>query len=75
MRDIIDQGLSGWVAEGGTTAPADGVYHGSEDIALVHNRYPTLWARLNREVIGYIKYDCENLGEVIYITTAGAACT
>ena len=49
-KRLIPSGLSGWMADFGEALPMDAVLHqgGAEH---VHNQYPVLWARLNREAI------------------------
>lgn len=67
QTNMIDLGLSGWMADFGEYLPVDAVLHSGEDPALVHNRWPVLWARLNREAV-------EERGvsdEVFFFTRAG----
>jgi alpha-glucosidase len=48
---MLDAGMSGWMADFGEYLPADAVLHSGEDASLAHNRWPVLWASLNREAI------------------------
>ena len=46
---VIASGASGWMADFGEGLPYDAMlYEG--DARIVHNQYPVLWAKLNREV-------------------------
>ena len=49
-RNMLDLGISGWMADFGEYLPVDCVLH-EGDPALLHNRWPVLWAKLNREAI------------------------
>ncbi len=49
-QNMLDLGISGWMADFGEYLPVDCVLHDG-DPARLHNRWPVLWARLNREAI------------------------
>ncbi len=49
-KNMLDLGVSGWMADFGEYLPVDCVLH-EGDPALLHNEWPVLWARLNREAI------------------------
>lgn len=49
-KNMLALGLSGWMADFGEYLPVDCVLHEGEP-ALLHNRWPVLWAKLNREAI------------------------
>ena len=49
-RNMLDLGMSGWMADFGEYLPADCVLHDG-DPAKLHNAWPVMWARLNREAI------------------------
>ena len=49
-RNMLDLGISGWMADFGEYLPVDCVLH-EGDPARLHNRWPVLWAKLNREAI------------------------
>ena len=49
-RNMLELGISGWMADFGEYLPVDCVLH-EGDPAQLHNRWPVLWARLNREAI------------------------
>ena len=49
-REMLDAGLSGWMADFGEYLPTDLVLaHG--DPALLHNAWPTIWAEVNADAI------------------------
>ena len=49
-KNMLDLGVSGWMADFGEYLPVDCVLHDG-DPALLHNAWPVLWARINREAI------------------------
>ncbi|KAJ1283253.1 hypothetical protein BS78_03G114400 [Paspalum vaginatum] len=49
LRGMVDDGVSGWMADFGEGLPLDARLHSGEDPVAAHNRYPELWARVNRE--------------------------
>ena len=49
-RNMLDLGMSGWMADFGEYLPVDCVLHEGDPHEL-HNRWPVLWARINREAI------------------------
>ena len=49
-KNMLDLGVSGWMADFGEYLPVDCVLHDGDPAAL-HNRWPVLWAKLNREAI------------------------
>jgi len=49
-RNMLDLGVSGWMADFGEYLPVDCVLHDG-DPKLLHNEWPVLWAKLNREAI------------------------
>ena len=49
-RNMLDLGISGWMADFGEYLPVDCVLHDG-DPALLHNAWPVLWAKINREAI------------------------
>lgn len=52
IRDnLIGTGASGWMADFGEALPCDALLHSGESAEVYHNRYPEVWAKLNREVI------------------------
>ncbi|MBR5409599.1 MAG: alpha-glucosidase [Clostridia bacterium] len=69
--NMIDFGLSGWMADFGEYLPTDCVLHSGENAELVHNTWPALWAKLNREVVE----ESGKLGEIMFFTRAGFSQT
>ncbi|KAH7440311.1 hypothetical protein KP509_04G100900 [Ceratopteris richardii] len=51
MRAFIQTGIKGWMADFGESLPFDGKLSSGEDPKVLHNKYPEMWAKLNREVI------------------------
>ena len=49
-RNMLDLGVSGWMADFGEYLPVDCVLH-QGDPAELHNQWPVLWAKINREAI------------------------
>ncbi len=49
-QNMLDLGISGWMADFGEYLPVDCVLH-EGDPSLLHNRWPVLWAQINREAI------------------------
>ncbi|HUX22624.1 MAG TPA: alpha-glucosidase [Spirochaetia bacterium] len=66
-RNMVDIGLSGWMADYGEYLPTDAVLHSGESAELVHNRYPALWARVNREAVD----ESGKSGEVLFFMRSG----
>ncbi|MHA1521348.1 MAG: alpha-glucosidase [Promethearchaeota archaeon] len=64
---IKNGGLGGWMSDYGEFLPLDAALHSEEDPALVHNKYPVLFAKANYEAI-------QELGlekEVTFFSRAG----
>lgn len=51
LRDALDVGFTGWMADYGEWLPADAVLASGEPAARAHNLYPVEWAKLNAEVM------------------------
>ena len=50
-ENMIGLGMGGWMADFGEYLPMDCVLYAGEDPEMLHNSWPALWARLNREAI------------------------
>ncbi|MCL2748370.1 MAG: alpha-glucosidase [Oscillospiraceae bacterium] len=50
-NNIFQLGFSGYCADMGNFLPAHAVLHSGESANRMHNRWPVLWAKLNREAI------------------------
>ncbi len=48
-RELVGAGMSGWSADYGEQLPPDAVLSSGEEAVRAHNRWPVLWARVNRE--------------------------
>ena len=66
-ENMIELGLSGWMADFGEYLPLDSVLWSKEDPALLHNRWPAIWAKMNREAV--LETGKEN--EVFFFMRAG----
>lgn len=51
LQGMMDQGVSGWMADFDEGLPLDVRLPSSEDCVAAHNRYPELWAQVNREFV------------------------
>lgn len=54
---VAEHGIDGWMADFGEWLPTDAVLSDGTDAALAHNRYPTEWHRLSREVMDELRPD------------------
>jgi alpha-glucosidase len=70
-KNMIEFGLSGWMADFGEYLPTDCVLFSGEDPELVHNTWPAIWARINREALE----ETGKLGEIMFFTRAGYSDT
>lgn len=50
-REMLDAGLSGWMADFGEYLPTDVRLHDGTDGMLAHNAWPTIWAEVNARAI------------------------
>jgi alpha-glucosidase len=50
-REMIDRGLSGWMADFGEYLPIDAQLASGEPGSLMHNAWPTVWARVNADAV------------------------
>ena len=66
-KNMIDQGLSGWMADFGEWLPYDAKLHSGISAEVYHNLYPVDWARINREAI----QEAGKEGEIVFFTRAG----
>lgn len=70
-KNLIGIGMAGWMADFGEYLPVDAVLYSGESAEKVHNRWPAIWARLNREAIE--ETGCQD--EVFFFTRAGSTDT
>ena len=64
---MIGIGMGGWMADFGEYLPVDSVLYSGQDAALLHNEWPAIWARLNREAVR----ESGKEGEIFFFTRAG----
>lgn len=70
IRDnLIDAGLSGWLADLGETLPADAALASGRTGLEAHNDYPAQWARLNRQAVE----EAGKTGEIAVFSRASVA--
>ena len=65
-ENMIGIGMGGWMADFGEYLPEDAVLYNGNAKEL-HNRWPAIWAKLNREAIE----ECQVADEVFFFTRAG----
>ncbi|MBR3737429.1 MAG: alpha-glucosidase [Eubacterium sp.] len=70
-KNMIEFGLSGWMADFGEYLPTDCVLFSGENPELVHNTWPAIWAKINREALE----ETGKLGEIMFFTRAGYSDT
>lgn len=64
---MIDVGLSGWMADFGEALPFDAVLASGESAETYHNRYPEAWAQLNKEAVA----EAGREGDITFFMRAG----
>jgi len=70
-ENLLGLGLRGWMADFGEYLPADAILAGGSGEEW-HNRWPLLWARLNREAVE----EAGASGEALFFTRSGySGCT
>jgi alpha-glucosidase len=70
-KNMIEFGFSGWMADFGEYLPTDCVLYSGENPELVHNTWPAIWAKINREALE----ETGKLGEIMFFTRAGFSDT
>jgi len=66
-KNMIEKGLSGWMADFGEWLPFDAKLHSGISAEKYHNIYPVDWARVNREAIR----EAGKEGQIVFFTRAG----
>lgn len=66
-RNMIDFGLSGWMADFGEYLPIDVHLANGVDAKLMHNAWPTLWAEVNARAVE----SRGKTGEILFFMRAG----
>lgn len=64
---LIDFGLDGWMADFGEYLPTDCVLANGKSAEIMHNAWPSIWAKLNYESVK----EAGKLEEVLYFMRAG----
>ena len=66
-REMLDFGLSGWMADFGEYLPTDIRLYDGSDPMEAHNRWPVLWAKVNADAIA----KRGKTGEAVFFMRAG----
>ena len=66
-QNLIDFGLSGWMADFGEYLPTDAVLASGRSAELAHNEWPAIWARCNREAVD----ESGRQADILYFMRAG----
>ena len=66
-KNLIDFGLSGWMADFGEYLPTDVSLFNGESAMVEHNHWPVLWAKCNYEALE----ETGKLSELVYFMRAG----
>lgn len=66
-ENMIGLGMGGWMADFGEYLPVDAVLFSGENPEKLHNRWPAIWAKMNREAIE----ECGKQEKVFFFTRAG----
>lgn len=67
-HNLIDQGLSGWMADYGEWLPLDAKLFSGISALDYHNQYAVDWAKLNREAI----HEAGRDSDIVFFTRSGA---
>ncbi|OIW15479.1 hypothetical protein TanjilG_32883 [Lupinus angustifolius] len=71
LLEMVEDGVRGWMADFGEGLPVDAVLYSGEDPISAHNRYPELWARINRELVEEWKRNCFQEESLVFFMRAG----
>lgn len=66
-RNMLDFGLSGWMADFGEYLPIDVRLSDGSDPMLMHNAWPTIWAQVNADAVA----SRGRTGEALFFMRAG----
>ncbi len=66
-RNMLDFGLSGWMADFGEYLPTDIRLHDGSDAKLTHNAWPVLWGEVNARAVA----ERGKTGEAIFFMRSG----
>lgn len=65
-KNMLESGIDGYMADFGEYLPVDSVLYDG-DAAKLHNEWPVLWAKINREAIAESGRECE----IFFFTRSG----
>ena len=68
-KNLIDFGLSGWMADFGEYLPVESVLRSGMPAMTAHNAWPGFWARVNREAVA----ESAKQDEILFFMRAGNA--
>ncbi|XP_039028333.1 sulfoquinovosidase-like [Hibiscus syriacus] len=76
LQEMVVDGVRGWMADFGEGLPVDAVLYSGEDPISAHNKYPELWAQINREFVeewknNHAGKEREDLGDLVFFMRAG----
>lgn len=66
-KNMLDYGLSGWMADFGEYLPIDITLSNGIDAKLMHNAWPTLWAKVNARAVASRR----KTGDALFFMRAG----
>ncbi len=66
-QEMIDAGLDGWMADFGEYLPTDVKLASGADPMLMHNAWPTMWAKVNADAVA----EAGRKGDVLFFMRAG----
>lgn len=66
-ENMIDFGLSGWMADFAEYLPTDAFLYSGESAEVLHNQWPVLWAKANMEAVE----EAGRLGDIVYFSRSG----
>lgn len=66
-REMLDAGMSGWMADFGEYLPADVRLSDGSDPLLAHNEWPVLWAQTNAQAVA----EAGKTGDALFFMRAG----
>ncbi|MFX0022815.1 MAG: alpha-glucosidase [Candidatus Hermodarchaeota archaeon] len=66
-ENMINIGLSGWMADYGEYLPVDSIIYSGENSEFFHNKYPVIFAKANLEAIE----ESGKLGDIVFFTRSG----
>ncbi len=65
--NMIAFGLGGWMADFGEYLPTDCVLYSGDSAEKIHNTWPAIWAKINREALE----ETGKIGDIFFFTRAG----